>query len=107
MKAPKICDGFYVQKKRCDQCLFTNDRIVSSERAKRILEKAAKTGNFFVCHKQDLDKDWKNSPVRLCCRGFWDANKFTNQNLLLAQAIETAGVQEVQFVKVEGEIFDD
>ena len=56
-----------VCEERCDQCLFTANRIVSGERAAELIKGCNKTGKFFVCHKGSI-----NGNDNLCCRGFYD-----------------------------------
>lgn len=58
---------FKVYKKRCDQCLFSRNKIVSNERRKSILDDCAKQGTFFTCHKATI------AGQEICCRGFYDA----------------------------------
>ena len=48
--------------KRCNECLFSNNKIVSDERKAEIIEDCLTNDTFFVCHKTD----------NTCCRGFWD-----------------------------------
>lgn len=57
----KVC------KKKCDQCLFTPNRIVSKGRKREVLKDTEKKNTFFVCHKH---KD-------IACRGWaeWYAAK--------------------------------
>jgi hypothetical protein len=56
-----------VCEQRCDQCLFSKDRIVSGERAAELIKGCNKSGRFFVCHKGSI-----NGNDDLCCRGFYD-----------------------------------
>jgi len=55
---------FKVCKKRCDQCLFSENRIVSPERAAEVLQECEKKDSHFICHKY---RD-------VCCKGFYDAD---------------------------------
>ena len=58
--------SFKVQKKQCDQCLFSKNRIVDSKRMKQILKDCDKRDVHFICHKGTMNgKD-------VCCRGFYD-----------------------------------
>jgi hypothetical protein len=63
----KVCE------QKCNQCLFSRNRIVEKKRVKEILEECARTGAYFVCHKST-----NNNNGRVCCRGFWDKYKFEN-----------------------------
>jgi hypothetical protein len=61
---------FLVAEKRCAECLFTPNRVVSAERAAEIVEKCEREGSYFVCHKGSLTGN-----DQLCCRGFYDAHE--------------------------------
>lgn len=56
----KVCEG------KCDQCLFSENRIVSGKRMKEILNDCRRQDAHFTCHKASIEgKD-------VCCRGFYD-----------------------------------
>lgn len=59
--------GFQVMKQKCDQCLFSENKIVSNERRKDILAECKRKDAHFICHKASIagGKD-------VCCRGFYD-----------------------------------
>lgn len=57
-----------VMEKQCDECLFSNNRIVSESRKKELLEKCNRTGRAFDCHKATLLKQ------QIVCRAFFDGN---------------------------------
>jgi hypothetical protein len=59
-----------VQKSNCNQCLFSNNRIVSTKRAEQIIKKCMKDDTFFVCHKSSLAS--KDGHGDVCCKGFFD-----------------------------------
>jgi hypothetical protein len=65
---PSAFDGrrFSVMRKRCDECLFSDAKIVSGERRSQILRSCARTGNHFLCHKGTLVNE------NIVCRGFYD-----------------------------------
>ena len=66
---------FRVLAKRCDQCLFSNARIVSEEGAQGIIAECLATDSHFICHKtQDV-----------CCRGFYDTHKLDVWPIRLAR----------------------
>lgn len=50
----------------CDQCLFSPNRVVSSERMKEIVEGCKEGDTFFICHKSNDEGD------KIVCRGFYD-----------------------------------
>ena len=57
---------FKVKKEKCDQCLFTEKRIVSGARMKSILNDCNRNDNHFICHKSTIDGG------NDCCKGFYD-----------------------------------
>jgi len=57
---------FKVKKERCDQCLFSKNKIVSSERKRTLIKECRNEGIHFVCHKATIEGD------ETCCRGFYD-----------------------------------
>jgi hypothetical protein len=61
---------FQVTKKRCKNCLFSDERIVSPERAEEIVSGCLKDDDFFICHQSSLNEG------KVCCRGFYDKYKF-------------------------------
>lgn len=56
--------GFRVMSRRCDQCLFGKNKIVSDERKAEVLEQAE--GAFFQCHKATGEIEGG------CCKGYFD-----------------------------------
>jgi hypothetical protein len=60
---------------KCDQCLFTPNRIVSAERMNDIIDQCKADGDFFICHKSPTGDKW-------ICRGFYD-NINTDDVLLM------------------------
>jgi len=54
--------GFKVLKEKCNQCLFSADKIVSNKRRTEVLQECKQNDSHFNCHKfRDV-----------CCRGFFD-----------------------------------
>lgn len=53
-------------RKRCNECLLSDSKIVSDERCSQILRDCARTGNHFLCHKGTLMNE------DIVCRGFYD-----------------------------------
>lgn len=43
--------GLKICAQRCDQCLFSENRIVSVPRMVDIIKQARKADQYFVCHK--------------------------------------------------------
>lgn len=71
---------------KCNECLFTPERIVSSERAKELLRQANRKDIHFVCHKATI----KGRDI--CCRGFYDTQ--TSQMIRISQRLNC-----VDFIK--------
>lgn len=55
-----------VALKRCDECLFTRNRLVSEDRMAGILAECERSGAAFECHKATLSGD------EYMCRGYYD-----------------------------------
>lgn len=74
-----------VYNKPCKNCLLTKDRIVSSERAKEIIEDCnnPKTGfpTHFTCHKASMNGE------DICCHKFFDTFKDINEKLILCKGL--------------------
>jgi len=47
MTKMKVCE------KKCDECLFSKNRIVPKERAQGIMRNIVRTDSHFMCHKGD------------------------------------------------------
>lgn len=77
-----------VQRKCCNQCLFTPNKIVSDERKTEILKSCKKHNNHFVCHKATI------RGCKVTCRGFYD--KCTNPEI--SALFEKIG--QVEFVDI-------
>ena len=65
-----------VARKRCDQCLFSENKIVSEARKEELLE-CVKKGLYFVCHKFSIAVD-----DTVGCRGFYDVCPSQAQQVL-------------------------
>lgn len=73
---------FKVMKERCDQCLFSKDKIVSDARRKQVLAECKRNDSHFICHKTG----------DCCCRGFYDTQT--------SQMIQIAGrLNAIKFVE--------
>lgn len=55
---------FPVMARRCDECLFSENAIVSKTRRKAILAECKRDDAHFECHKGTLAGE------EICCRGF-------------------------------------
>lgn len=71
---------FEVCEQKCDQCLFTPQRIVSKAQMTQILKECRQQDTYFQCHKGTIaGKD-------ICCRGFYDTQ--TSQLMRIAQRLD-------------------
>lgn len=57
----KVCE------KKCDQCLFGKNKIVSNQRRKEILNNCVKTDSHFQCHKGTIVGE------DIVCNGFYSS----------------------------------
>ena len=70
---------FQVKKERCDQCLYSKDKIVSNARRKQLLADIKKRDGHFSCHKATIEgKD-------ICCNGFYESS--TSNMIRIAQRL--------------------
>jgi hypothetical protein len=62
-----MADGKHeVMARRCDQCLFGKDRIVSGRRAAEIIAQTARDNVPFLCHKATIARR------EITCRGSYE-----------------------------------
>ena len=78
-----------VQRRKCNQCLFSKNKIVSDARKAEILSDCKDNNNHFECHKATI------AGKHATCHAFY--KKCTNQ--ALSAALEQAGL--VQFVDIK------
>lgn len=57
--------GLRVAEKRCNECLFSKNKIVDDDRKAEVIAECARKGSYFICHKSHA-----GPPV--ICRGFFD-----------------------------------
>ena len=82
---------FKVTDKRCDECLFSPDKIVSDKRRKNVLSDCRKRDSHFICHKATIvDQE-------VCCHGFYET-----QTCNLMRIAQRLGA--VQFVPIPGDV---
>lgn len=60
----------YVCRTKCDECLFTEERIVPKSRAAELIEDCQAEDRHFLCHKAQL----LGLKVPLTCRGSFELN---------------------------------
>lgn len=97
--APKI-QGLAVAHRRCDQCLFGPNKIVSDARRDQVLAECAAEDRYFVCHKASQRGD------EVVCAGFVESFRRGERNaqgLRLAVALDVMVPVDVETgVPVEG-----
>lgn len=72
--------------KRCAECLFSTNRIVSSTRAAKLIRECVKKDAHFLCHKGTIVGE------EVTCRGFYDA--YPTQMIRIARRLRV-----VQFIE--------
>lgn len=55
-----------VADRRCGECLLSRRKIVSDARRDELLDRCARTGEAFLCHKGTIAGEY------VVCRGFYD-----------------------------------
>lgn len=78
-----------VQKRMCNQCLFSKNKIVSDERKAELLEDCKINNNHFQCHKSTI------AGTHATCHGFY--KQCTNS--AISNMLEDAGL--VDFVDIK------
>ena len=66
--------------KRCDQCLFSSNKIVSDERKERIIKEIGRKDGTFTCHKHTI------AGRDVQCRGDYDRDPRRTLAMRLALA---------------------
>lgn len=66
-----------VQKNNCNNCLFTENKIVSESRKAEILARCKSKKTQFICHKASAKK------TKVVCRGFYDTQEKPEINAML------------------------
>jgi hypothetical protein len=79
-----------VLEKRCNECLFSKNKIVSDKRRDDLLEGCKRRGSHFVCHKAS------NVKLEAVCRGFYDSPEHPTRLIHVARVLRA-----VRFVKEE------
>lgn len=65
----------------CKNCLLSDDRIVSLERAKQIIEDCKKDQNYFICHKASMENK------EIVCKKFYDELGQHSQMIRIAERL--------------------
>ena len=69
-----------VKRKKCDQCLFSNNKVVSDSRKADILIECDYYETHFICHKSSIELG------NTCCKGFYDSE--TSQMIRIARRLK-------------------
>jgi hypothetical protein len=81
MDGLKVCSG------QCDQCLFSPNKIVSTNRKRDIINTCLAEDTYFVCHKATIAGE------EVVCRGWYDTYGSCTNLIRIAQRLHA--VQEV------------
>lgn len=71
-----------VYNQQCQNCLFSEDSIVSPERRKDIVQSCKSNQSFFVCHKSSIQGD-----EDVCCKKFFDTLGHFSQMIRIAERL--------------------
>jgi putative N-acetylmannosamine-6-phosphate epimerase len=83
-----------VQRRRCNQCLFSDDKIVSDDRKAQILSDCKTDNTHFECHKATI------KGVGATCRGFYDLEiNNTDEAKAVSKIFEETGL--ITFVDIK------
>ncbi len=78
-----------VAARKCDECLFGKNRVVSASRAASLIKSLTKQDNHFICHKSSIRKD----KGEVTCHGSYE---------LMPQLVRIAGrLGVIKFVDPE------
>lgn len=83
--------GLKVFKECCKNCLLSDNRIVSSQRAKEIINDCAKKQTHFICHKATMKGE-----EEILCSQFYKRLGHISQMVRIAERMEM-----VEFVEQE------
>ena len=73
--------GLKVFKECCKNCLLSDDRIVSSKRAKEIIKDCVSSQNYFVCHKATINGE------EIVCNKFFNNFGHNSQMIRIAKRL--------------------
>jgi hypothetical protein len=74
--------GLKVFKECCKNCLLSEERIVSSKRAKEIIKNCAEKQTHFICHKATMNGD-----EEVVCKKFFDTIGYKSQMVRIAERL--------------------
>lgn len=70
-----------VYKECCNNCLLSDNRIVSQKRAKEIIQDCSKKQTHFICHKASIEEK------EIICKKFYDSFGYKSQMVRIAQRL--------------------
>ena len=70
-----------VMKNPCNECLFTDHKVVSDSAREEILRKVSKNQSHFVCHKATI------AGTEHCCKNFYEKFGNTSQIIRIAKRL--------------------
>lgn len=73
--------GLKVFKQCCKNCLLSEDRIVSSKRAKEIIKDCTENQTYFICHKATINNE------EVVCSKFFHTIGYKSQMVRIAQRL--------------------
>lgn len=76
-------------KKQCDQCLFTDNKIVSNERRKDLIKEITSKQSYFECHKASI------AGQNHCCRGYYDQLGHHSQQIRIAERLGCVAFEDL------------
>lgn len=82
-------------EERCNQCLFSKDRIVSGERMADIISDCRRKDSHFLCHKHTI------AGRDVMCRGFYETQP-PSQMLRIAGRLDAVTFVPVPVLKTRG-----
>ena len=74
--------GLKVYKQCCNNCLLSEDRIVSAKRAKEIIGQCTKEQTYFICHKASMEGK------EIVCQKFYETMGYKSQMVRIAQRLD-------------------
>lgn len=98
---PNDYSKLLVCAERCDQCLFSRNRIVSADRAREVIAEARRADAAFLCHKHTVRRLVglsEGAQANVVCRGYFDA---VGSDVLLIRLAHLLG--NIVFVREDGE----
>jgi len=73
--------GLKIYSECCRNCLLSKDRIVSSKRAKEIINECVQNQTHFICHKATMQGE------DIMCKSFFDKFGHYAQNVRIAERL--------------------